>query len=76
MKAIARILACAGSALDISGIFSSFGGSGIAANGVVSGEGRFTITGTELRWTAVPEPSGTLAGLLVAAGLLRRRRVA
>jgi hypothetical protein len=30
-------------------------------------------TGT-LNWTAVPEPSSALAGLLLGAGLLRRRR--
>jgi fibronectin-binding autotransporter adhesin len=36
--------------------------------------GSFTMTGTTLTWTAVPEPSGVLAGLLLGAGLLRRRR--
>ena len=33
-----------------------------------------TATGNTLYWTAVPEPTGALAGLLVGAGLLRRRR--
>jgi autotransporter-associated beta strand protein len=40
----------------------------------VSGYGAFNITGTTLTWTAVPEPTSALAGLLIAAGLLRRRR--
>jgi hypothetical protein len=37
--------------------------------------GSFSITGTHLTWTAVPEPSSALAGLLITAGLLRRRRL-
>ena len=36
--------------------------------------GSFTISGSSLTWSAVPEPSSALAGLLIAAGLLRRRR--
>lgn len=36
--------------------------------------GSFSVSGTTLNWTAVPEPSSALAGLLIAAGLLRRRR--
>ena len=36
--------------------------------------GSFSVSGTTLSWTAVPEPSGALAGLLIGAGLLRRRR--
>lgn len=42
----------------------------------VSGIGSFSVTGTSLTWSAVPEPSSALAGLLLGAGLLRRRRVA
>ena len=64
-----------GSALDISGIFSSFDGNGVGANGVVTGRGTFSITGSTLQWTAVPEPGGAVVGLLLAAGGLRRRRV-
>lgn len=40
----------------------------------LSGVGSFTVSGTSLTWTAVPEPSSTLVGLLITAGLLRRRR--
>ncbi|MGL5019374.1 MAG: autotransporter-associated beta strand repeat-containing protein, partial [Luteolibacter sp.] len=40
----------------------------------VSAQGSFTITGTSLTWTAVPEPTSALAGILLGAGLLRRRR--
>ena len=39
-----------------------------------STQGYFTINGTSLNWTAVPEPTSALAGLLLGAGLLRRRR--
>ncbi|MES2919981.1 MAG: autotransporter-associated beta strand repeat-containing protein [Verrucomicrobiota bacterium] len=34
----------------------------------------FTISGTTLTWSAVPEPTSAVAGLLLGAGLLRRRR--
>ena len=34
----------------------------------------FTNSGMTLTWTAVPEPSGALAGLLLVTGLLRRNR--
>lgn len=37
-------------------------------------QGTFTISGTSLIWTAVPEPGTALGGLLLTAGLLRRRR--
>ena len=36
--------------------------------------GSFSISGSNLTWTPVPEPSSALAGLLLGAGLLRRRR--
>ena len=68
-------------------IFNSFGTttgwSSLAAASVystagvlrdVSTYGSFTITGSTLTWSAVPEPGGTLAGLLLGIGLLRRRR--
>lgn len=40
----------------------------------ISGVGSFSITGTSLTWTAVPEPTSALAGILLTSGLLRRRR--
>jgi autotransporter-associated beta strand protein len=36
--------------------------------------GTFSISGNSLLFTAVPEPTSALAGLLLTAGLLRRRR--
>ena len=39
-------------------------------------KGYFTASGSMLTWTAVPEPTSALAGLLLGAGLLRRRRSA
>ncbi len=66
----------AGTDLDIASIF----GGGVEyhnASGAVSGvQGSFSFSGTELRWSAVPEPTSALAGLLIGAGLLRRRRPA
>jgi hypothetical protein len=52
-----------------SGAFQS-----VQTNTDVSARGSFTITGSSLTWTAVPEPTSALAGLLLTAGLLRRRR--
>ena len=37
-------------------------------------DGSFVLTGSTLSWSAVPEPSSALAGLLLATGLLRRCR--
>ncbi len=61
----------------LASIFSSFSGTGISSTGVVDGQGQFAFSGTStLHWTftAVPEPTSALAGLLLAAGLSRRRR--
>ena len=39
-----------------------------------SAYGTFSISGNTLSWTAIPEPGTALGGLLLTAGLLRRRR--
>ena len=72
-----------------SGIFSSFGTvTGWGANTAVSvystsgslrdvsGDGAFSVNGTTLTWdyATVPEPGTALAGLLLGAGLLCRKR--
>jgi autotransporter-associated beta strand protein len=36
--------------------------------------GSFSVNGSTLTWSAVPEPTSALVGLLIGAGLLRRRR--
>ena len=54
--------------------FTSGGFASVQTNHDVSSYGSFTIDGTSLTWTAVPEAGNALAGLLLAAGLLRRRR--
>ncbi|MEO8616469.1 MAG: autotransporter-associated beta strand repeat-containing protein [Luteolibacter sp.] len=67
-----------GIATSLSSIFSTFNadGSDLAA-GVVTGQGTFTFSGgNTVNWTAVPEPTTALVGLLITAGLLRRRRTA
>ena len=60
------------------GIFSSISGTNLTWDGsqanASGGYGYFTISGSTLNWTAIPEPSTALGGLLLAAGLLRRRR--
>ena len=62
---------------SMASIFTSFSGSGgISSTGVVSGVGAFSLSGNNLNWsyTAVPETSSAFAGLLLGAGLLRRKR--
>lgn len=39
-----------------------------------SAHGSFSMTGNTLNWSAVPEPTSGLAGLLLVGGLLCRRR--
>ncbi|MEO5713153.1 MAG: autotransporter-associated beta strand repeat-containing protein [Luteolibacter sp.] len=62
-------------------LFTTFAGAGLTASGsgataiaTAAGEGHFSFSGTTLQWTAVPEPTSSLAGLLIGVGLLRRRR--
>jgi fibronectin-binding autotransporter adhesin len=59
---------------DLSTLFTSFSGTGLTATGTATGRGSFGFTGTTLNWTAVPEPTSALAGVLLGFGLLRRRR--
>ena len=65
-----------GSAMDIASVFSAIqwyeGATDMTS--LTGTRGSFTITGTTLTWTAIPEPTSALAGLLLTAGLLRRRR--
>ncbi|MEO8615888.1 MAG: MYXO-CTERM sorting domain-containing protein, partial [Luteolibacter sp.] len=65
-----------GVASSLASIFSTFNANGAnLAAGVVTGQGTFSFSGgTTVTWTAVPEPTSSLAGLLLGAGLLRRRR--
>ena len=70
-----------GATTALTSIFSSISGVGITYDGLlqrgtVGVEGYFTLSGTStLTWTAVPEPTSALAGLLLSVALLRRRRV-
>lgn len=62
--------------LSIASIFSSvqyYNASGALASPAVS-QGSFTFSGTNLQWTVVPELSSIYAGILLGAGVLRRRR--
>lgn len=63
-------------ATDLAAIFGSFSGTGVSSSGLVANRGQFSFTGTTLNFIAIPEPSTALAGLLLSAGLLRRRRQA
>lgn len=82
-KSWSNIFTGAGAPTDLTTIFSSIRGAGLtwadgkAAFGDISpgGDGGyFTLASSTLTWTAVPEPTSALAGLLLGAGLLRRRR--
>jgi fibronectin-binding autotransporter adhesin len=73
-----NIFTGAGATNTLASIFSSISGDRINftdGKGTVGGQGYFTFNGTStLNWTAVPEPTSALAGILLTAGLLRRRR--
>jgi len=65
-----------GSAM-LTSIFTTFGGTSVATNGVVTGQGHFSFAqnSNTLQWTAVPEPSNAaLVGGLCLISVLRRRR--
>ena len=65
---------------DLSSLFTSIAGSSLdydsgTQRATAAGHGYFTFNGSStMSWTAVPEPTSALAGLLIGAGLLRRRR--
>ena len=65
-------------AVNMAGIFSDiqWSGGSLLTTPLTTPPGHFSFTnsGTTLTWTAVPEPTSALAGLLLGAGLLRRRR--
>jgi len=78
-KSWTNIFTGAGAPALLSSVFGSFSATGgLDSSGVVAGQGQFTFNGSSatLNWSAVPEPTTALAGLLLGAGLLRRRRVA
>lgn len=58
---------------SLQSVFTSFGGD-VASNGTVAGVGQFSFSGNTLEFAAIPEPTSALAGLLFAAGLMRRSR--
>lgn len=63
--------------LSFAGIFSrgiEYWEGSTNVTSTVNNLGRFTLSGSTLTWSAVPEPSSTLGGLLLLAGLMRRRR--
>jgi len=68
----------ASNAVNMAGIFSDiqWSGGSLLTTSLTTPPGHFSFTdsGTTLTWTAVPEPSSALAGLLLGTGLLRRRR--
>jgi hypothetical protein len=60
---------------DWASIFS--GGFDYSYNGqsaAPTSQGGFTITGNSLTWSAVPEPSSALVGLILVAAICRRQR--
>ncbi len=67
---------------DLSNLFTSFTGTGLTPSGsgataiaTAGDRGYFSFNGsTTLTWTAVPEPTSALAGILLGFGMLRRRR--
>jgi len=63
-----------GNSLALESLFTGF--SYANANGSTSAPtaGSFSLSGSALNFTAVPEPTSALAGLLLGAGLLRRKR--
>lgn len=72
-----NVFSGAGATRNLDLLFTSFDPtSGLSSDGTAAGRGQFTFNGptSTLSWTAVPEPSTALMGLLIGAGMLRRRR--
>jgi autotransporter-associated beta strand protein len=61
---------------NLAGIFSSIRLNGSTlTGGLVPGRGTFAFdSSVNLKYTAIPEPTSALAGILLVGGLLRRRR--
>lgn len=78
-KSWSNIFTATSGASDLSTLFTTFSGTDVnPTTGAVSVSsvpvGRFSFSGSTLSYTAVPEPTSALAGFLLGAGLLRRRR--
>lgn len=76
-KSWTNIFSGAGTPANLAAVFSSFSATGgLDTSGTVASRGQFTFNGSTstLNWSAVPEPTSALAGLLLGVGLLRRRR--
>lgn len=70
----ATLFGATNAAVNLTTIFNDTNTATNFAANPLEGQFSFTDGGSTLTWTAVPEPSSALAGLLLAAGLLRRKR--
>jgi hypothetical protein len=61
-------------AATIDSTFQNFSVTYGGGNNYSADLGTFSMTSGTLTWTPIPEPSTALAGLLLAAGLMHRRR--
>jgi fibronectin-binding autotransporter adhesin len=73
-KSWSDIITNSGTSPTAENFFPSFSGPGVNSLGEVAGYGYFAFQGSTLTWTAIPEPTSALAGLLIVGGLMRRRR--
>ncbi len=75
-KTWSDIFTVTGSATDLSTIFTTvkWFENTTEMTSLTAARGSFSVTGSTLTWTAVPEPTSALAGILLGFGLLRRRR--
>jgi fibronectin-binding autotransporter adhesin len=63
-----------GNSFALQNLFTSFSYQNAGGALDPTAYGTFTLNGSSLNWAAIPEPTSALAGLLLTAGLLRRRR--